>query len=144
MAQISRKRMHGQSPAVPDPSAERTESAGAAPLLLPDRLQALESMLGRLRVESLMGQLAVRAAQDLAGIGEALAAGDGEHASRLAHGLKGAAGMLGAARLAAAAEALRDPADDHGRSAAPALEDLRRAVADTLPLLPSPDRDPPA
>ncbi|NBC33804.1 MAG: hypothetical protein GVY13_14110 [Alphaproteobacteria bacterium] len=114
----------------------------AATLLQSDRLQMLEGMLGRPRLESLLRQLAERATQDLNAIVVALEAGDGAQASGLAHGLKGAAGMLGAARLAAAAEAFCDAADQ-GRSPMPALEDLRRAVADTLRYLPPPDREDP-
>lgn len=98
----------------PAPTAAETDRAavGAAragcetPLLDEGHVASLERILGRHRVSELLQRLALRIPAHLEAIDRAIADSDRDELFREAHGLKGAASMLGLARLTAATQRL--------------------------------------
>jgi two-component system, sensor histidine kinase len=116
----------------PDPAPDTGSEAASEQLL------ALADILGLDTVRRLVAQFAA----DLDGIEAALSAavlaGDGTVVDQQLHALKGAAGTLGFATVAARAQALRDQADPGAAACKALLHAARKTAADCAAGLASP------
>ena len=104
------------------------------PLLYQDQLDLLRAALDPGALRAMLAQLPAAAADSLAAITAALAAGDLDGARKAAHVLKGSCSSLGAARLA---EIARDIELDRATTAEmaaclPLLSETIEATADAL------------
>ncbi|NBC33800.1 MAG: hypothetical protein GVY13_14090 [Alphaproteobacteria bacterium] len=113
-------------------SAAEAETGTSDSVLLDEKqLASLERMVGRQRVAELLERMSGRIPAHLAAIDAALAVGNPEDLFGQAHGLKGAASMLGLVRLTAAAHRLCMAAND-SQLAGMVSRDVRAAAEATL------------
>ncbi len=125
-----------ESSAVTAVTAVTAVPADQPPLYDPDlwqRLRAETAASDPRLLEDLVADLRAQAPHQLDACREAFVAGDLVRLRAIAHRLKGSSGMLGLARLAAAAKGV-EAAAHHGDGAAirQALDEIRAVLADTL------------
>lgn len=109
------------------------KETAAPPLVDEEELARSFEALGEARMVPILRAFGACAMDEARAIAAALTGGDEDHARRLAHGFKGAAGNMSATRLASAAEGIEKAASPIPAEAVlPPLLDAARQTAEWI------------